>query len=259
LLGGPGNDVLDGGGWYGNLLEGGHGNDLYLFYSSGIDDVTNFVIELAGEGIDTIEYTGDLLGRDGADLPEVENFTVLSGISIQYNPPFAIFDGNSHDNRILMRHAEHRWQVRGFEGNDLIQGAGNDDWLEGGSGADRLVGGAGADRLTGGEGRDDFQFNQLGDSSWVGGGRGPDQIDDFEPGLDDLVFAGGFDADTTMTGRQKFTFIGDSGSPGRAQLSYKHEGGNTLVLGNADSDPASEFQVRILDLVSVAAADILIF
>jgi Ca2+-binding RTX toxin-like protein len=259
LLGGAGDDVLDGGGWYGNLLEGGPGNDLYLFYSSGIDDVTNFVVELPGEGVDTIEYTGDLLGPDGADLPEVENFTVLSGSSFQANTPYAIFDGNAHDNRILMNHADHRWQVRGFEGRDILQGAAGDDLLEGGTGDDRLIGSAGADRLIGGDGLDDFQFNQPRDSSWVGGGRGLDAVEDFQTGADDLVFGGGFDADTTVSGRQKFTFIGDSANPGRAQLSYRQEGGNTLLLGNIDSDPASEFQVRILDLVKIAAGDILIF
>jgi Ca2+-binding RTX toxin-like protein len=257
LLGGAGNDVLDGGFWYGNRLDGGPGDDLYLVYSSGILDVTNFVTELPGEGIDTIQYTGDALGSDGIDLPEVENFTVFSGSSLRGDGLFATFYGNVHDNHILMLNSEHRWLLRGFEGNDVLQGDVNDDWILGGTGDDRLVGAAGGDRLAGGAGKDDFQFNRPDDSSWAGGGL--DRIDDFEAGQDDLIFSGSFDADTTLADRQKFTFIGEGGSPRQGQLSFRPEGDGTLLLGNIDGDPAAEFQVQIQTQVTLSAGDIMIF
>jgi hypothetical protein len=76
-------------------------------------------------------------------------------------------------------------------------------------------------------------------------GQGVDLIEDFEPGIDDLVFDGAADADLVSTGRPEPAFIGKSANPVRGQVSYWHEDADTMVFGNADNDTYSEFQVRI--------------
>ncbi|UEM02823.1 hypothetical protein JL101_023055 [Skermanella rosea] len=268
LYGGTGNDVLNGGWWYLNLLQGGPGDDLYEVLSTVIDDAGSVVVEDPGGGIDTIEYTGDAIGRDGSFYAEVENFTVLSGFPMRGEEVFT-FQGNRHDNRIVM-HDLQDWDIRGLEGDDVLRGGdgpdeilsysntGNDS-LDGGAGFDKLYGGRGADRLDGGEGRDDFQFGRPSDSSTVDGGHGFDRIDAFEPGLDDFVFTGAFDADTTLAGRQKLSFVGQDGGPGRGELAYRNDGGKTFLIANVDGDAYSEFQVEILGTVAIGAGDVLVY
>ncbi|QQP92979.1 hypothetical protein IGS68_27780 (plasmid) [Skermanella sp. TT6] len=267
LFGGEGDDELDGGWWYGNILAGGAGDDFYHVYGSVFEDVGSFVREDPGEGDDTVEYQGDFFTEDGTELGHVENFTVLATPIIDIGP-WIEFDGNDRNNRIGVNDWAN-WHIKGHGGDDVLsgsygseasdQGFRADDRLEGGAGNDRLIGGRGADTLAGGTGRDDFQFGRLSDSSTADGGRGIDLIEDFEAGQDDLVFDGSADADATLAGRQKFVFIGEDADPGRGELSYRWEGGETLVLGNADDDAAPEFQVRIVGNVALAPGDFLIF
>jgi Ca2+-binding RTX toxin-like protein len=265
LLGGDGNDRLDGGWWYGNVLEGGSGDDYYRVYYSAIEDVSSRVIEFPGGGVDTLESRGDHTPPDGVALPEVENFIILPGFDGEI-----VFNGNAHDNQIRVYDGINNWHILGLAGDDVLYGAnglanpGSDfipgeDWLEGGDGNDRLIGGWSSDRLNGGEGRDDFQFRRSRESSDVDGGRGIDRIEDFAVGLDDLVFAGSFDADTTVAGRQKLSFIGESNDPGRGQLAYRHEGGDTFLIASLDNDPYAEFQVQIVGLADIGIGDVLIY
>jgi Ca2+-binding RTX toxin-like protein len=265
LMGGAGNDILDGGWWYGNVLEGGSGDDYYRVYYSAIEDVSSNVIELPGGGVDTVESRGDHPPLDGEDLPEIENFIIRGGFDGEI-----VFNGNAHDNQIRVYDGTNNWHILGLAGDDVLYGSNGisstgltyipgEDWLEGGDGNDRLIGGWSSDRLNGGAGRDDFQFNRPSDSSIADGGRGIDRIDDFKVGLDDLVFSGSFDADTTVAGRQKLSFIGESDTPGRGQLAYQHEDGDTLLVANLDNDPDAEFQVQIVGLAPISAGDVLIF
>ena len=165
--------------------------------------------------------------------------------------------GGAGDDRLLGESGTDT--LYGEDGNDILHGGTDVSYLHGGAGNDRLIGGRGADTLAGGTGRDDFQFGRLSDSSTADGGRGIDLIEDFEAGQDDLVFDGSADADATLAGRQKFVFIGEDADPGRGELSCRWEGGETLVLGNADDDAAPEFQVRIVGNVALAPGDFLIF
>jgi Ca2+-binding RTX toxin-like protein len=71
--------------------------------------------------------------------------------------------------------------LNGAAGNDQLFGDAGDDTLNGGTGDDYLRGGAGIDQATGGTGADDFVFF-AGDGTLV--------INDFEAGVDDLVFGG---------------------------------------------------------------------
>ena len=120
LNGGDGDDVLDGG-TENDRMTGGAGNDTYY-----IDHIGDRVIEVAGEGTDTV-YTS----IDWAMATEVENL-VLTGIVVTGT-------GNGLNNRIT--------------GNSAA------NVLNGGNGNDTLTGGQGADTLTGGTGRDDFVFS----------------------------------------------------------------------------------------------------
>lgn len=117
LTGLGGDDTLDGGTGIDSLV-GGAGNDTYI-----VDDPGDVILELAGEGTDTVRARASsyTLGA------EVENLVYIG---------LGAFAGT---------------------GNALansITGGTGDDTLDGGAGADTLVGGGGDDVLTGGAGND---------------------------------------------------------------------------------------------------------
>ncbi|GAA0655121.1 VCBS domain-containing protein [Brevundimonas lenta] len=111
LLGGAGDDVLSGGQGLANQLQGGAGNDLYIL------DANDTVVELAGQGHDTVE------ARIGAWVmgANIENMYYAG-------PGRFIGTGNALDNMIL-----------GGDGNDILRGGGGDDQLYGGSGEDTVA------------------------------------------------------------------------------------------------------------------------
>ena len=113
-----GDDQLDG--WVGaDVMLGGPGNDSYF-----VDDRGDQVIELAGEGIDTVESSIDFT------LPEhVENLVLLLGATTG--------TGNDQANRITGNDGNNR--LAGGAGDDVLIGLGGRDSLEGGPGADRFV------------------------------------------------------------------------------------------------------------------------
>lgn len=128
LVGGRGNDTLDGG--TGNdTLGGGTGNDLYL-----VDGPGDVVIELVGEGVDTVQALQSLwvLGEN------VEKLIYIGGANFGGT-------GNALANTIT-----------GGDGADSLYGLGGADRLEGGASNDSLDGGAGADTLVGGQGDDRY-------------------------------------------------------------------------------------------------------
>ncbi|MCC7114338.1 MAG: hypothetical protein IT520_08150 [Burkholderiales bacterium] len=116
IAGNAGDNLL-----YGNAgadrLSGGAGNDTYS-----VDDAGDAVIELPGEGIDTVqaEFTTTL----GAN---VENLILATSAN-------ADATGNALDNVIT-----------GGGGANVLTGLGGNDTLDGSIGADRLVGGTGDD------------------------------------------------------------------------------------------------------------------
>jgi hypothetical protein len=134
----------------------------------------------------------------------------------------------------------------GNDGNDVLRGQDSDDYLAGRRGVDILIGGLGADRFRFANAAESLAANpdiiRAGDgaAAFEGVGiQGGDQLD-----------LRGFDADTTVTGIQKFVF----GSTGRGGLSLVDLGNdNTLVRGNTNGDAAFEFAVVIEDGVIKAA------
>ena len=112
LIGGTGNDTLDGGDDL-DTLVGGLGNDTYVD-----DNAEDLIIELTGEGTDTVETLAAAYSL--ALLANVENLE-YTGVDAD---PF-VGTGNALAN--------------------LISGGDLDDILDGGLGADTLVGGLGND------------------------------------------------------------------------------------------------------------------
>jgi Ca2+-binding RTX toxin-like protein/subtilase family serine protease len=134
LTGNTGNNILDGG--LGNdTLIGGAGNDTYI-----VDSINDSVIELAGEGTDTVKsFVNWTLGENQENLTLTGN-SAVSGT------------GNALDNIMIANSFGNIFD--GGDGNDTLTGGIGNDTLLGGNGNDNLVGGLGSDLLTGGKGND---------------------------------------------------------------------------------------------------------
>ncbi len=118
LAGGAGNDRLTGGAGI-DTLAGGIGNDTYV-----IDNNEDFIIELAGEGSDTVQASLNF------SLAEhLENLTLTGdALSGSGNAAANRLTGNALDNLLT-----------GLEGNDVLNGAAGIDTLIGGAGNDVYV------------------------------------------------------------------------------------------------------------------------
>lgn len=136
LIGTSGNDTLNGGAGA-DRMEGKAGNDIYY-----VDHLGDRVIEVAGQGIDTV-FSTVTFGLAGQDI---ENLTLQGTASI---------DGTGNDLANV---------IVGNSGNNILDGGKGADELRGGDGNDTLIGGAGNDQLYGGTGNDRYLFN-AGDGS----------------------------------------------------------------------------------------------
>lgn len=145
--------------------------------------------------------------------------------------------------------------LSGGTGDDLLVGGTGDDDLYGGDGHDDLVGGAGQDFLTGGYGQDAFIFNAVADSPT--GYYERDVITDFTLDVD-IIDVANIDANTGMTGNQKFFWDDYESNPNntdRGSLSYRYVDGNTIISGNTDSDSTIEFQIELKGTCDLASYD----
>jgi Ca2+-binding RTX toxin-like protein len=149
IVGNVGNNRLDGGAapthWLypsNDTLRGGAGNDTYVIRTQAYTTTT--VEELAGEGVDTIEFTSS---SSAFTLPgQVENL-ILKGTSM-------VGSGNQLNNTITGNDANN--MLSGVEGADTLFGLGGNDTLEGG-----LELGDYGDVMDGGLGDDTYRY-QLG-------------------------------------------------------------------------------------------------
>ncbi|MCQ4160653.1 proprotein convertase P-domain-containing protein [Roseomonas sp. GC11] len=125
LEGGGGDDELDGGA--GNdVMVGGLGDDTYV-----IDSLGDRVVEVAGEGTDTLRSWFSLTLAETVENLELLGHAALSGT------------GNAANNLLTGNDAANR--LSGLGGDDILLGLGGDDILIGGSGNDRMEGGTGND------------------------------------------------------------------------------------------------------------------
>jgi len=155
LMGGAGDDILisDGNDWLNggsgaDIMSGSIGDDIYV-----VDNAGDTVIELEGEGNDTID------ARVSYTLAaNVENMRLMGASSISGT-------GNELDNIIT-----------GNAGDNLLQGMGSNDTLIGNAGNDTLDGGAGMDTLVGGIGNDTYIVDTLDDTVTEQAGQGIDTV-----------------------------------------------------------------------------------
>lgn len=169
IVGGRGNDTLSGGtGADVFVLAPGDGKDVVRDFQVGVDTLliqgvspSSIMTTSANGGIE-ISYGADKLKLLG--VGSVPMGDVVAGA--------AAWHGTS-GSEFLDRSSSSRWQtLYGQGGNDTLHGGFGRDWIDGGSGADKLSGGLGADSFA-------FQV-----------GAGDDRIDDFQSGVDRLVFVG---------------------------------------------------------------------
>jgi serralysin len=160
MLGGTGNDLLNGG-IGADDMRGEAGNDTYV-----VDNVGDAVTELAGAGIDTIQ-SSLTLSLNVAARANVENLT-LTGAN-----PINGF-GNALNNVITGNNANNT--LSGLGGNDSLFGLGGNDFMFGGTGNDLLNGGTGADNMRGEAGNDTYVVDNVGDVVTELAGAGIDTI-----------------------------------------------------------------------------------
>ncbi|WP_236759713.1 calcium-binding protein [Agrobacterium tumefaciens] len=110
LRGLGGDDTLNGGAGA-DILEGGTGNDLYT-----VDDIGDLVVELAGEGIDTVQSSVSFTLAS-----EVEKLTLTGSSALNGT-------GNGLANTIV-----------GNTGNNTLAGLGGGDIIDGGAGTDTVT------------------------------------------------------------------------------------------------------------------------
>ena len=135
IYGYNGADTLDGG--TGNdSLVGGAGSDLYV-----VDSATDAVIEMTGEGEDTVEASISYTLTDPVTNNFVEHVTLTGTADLNAT-------GNLADNRLT-----------GNTGNNQLFGNAGKDTLTGGDGNDTLNGGAGNDSMNGGAGDDTYHID----------------------------------------------------------------------------------------------------
>ena len=225
MVGNAGNNILDGrggnddlaGGGGTDTLIGGTGNDVFR-----VNDASDVVVELAGEGDDMVRAASSYTLAEGAS---VETLTTRSSNSSQ-----AIdLGGNELNNAIY-----------GTAGVNVLDGGGGHDRLFGFAGNDTLTGGAGIDQLTGGAGSDRFVFGAAADSAVAA----PDRILDLGSG--DLIDLSAIDANSVLGGDQAFTFIGGAAFSNTAgELRTAVVSGNTLIYGDTNGDGTADFAITV--------------
>ena len=200
IIGTPGDDIVPGISGP-NFAAAGMGDDVYA-----VDNITDQVMESAGEGRDTILTSVD--------------YTLAAGVAIEF------LQANAGATGLTLTGNGFANTITGGDGNDVITGDGA---------ADVLLGGLGADI---------FAFLALTDSAVIAASR--DTIGDYSALAGDLIGLSGIDANTGVGGDQAFAFIGAASFSGVAgQLRAQVGGGTTVVSGDVNGDSVADFAIKL--------------
>lgn len=227
IYAGAGNDIINGGAGL-DRMYGEAGND--TFY---VDDAGDKVVETINNGQDTVVSSINYV------LPSHVEDLRLTGSAFRG-------EGNGLANVIA-----------GNEKANTLSGHAGNDTLRGGGGNDVLVGGKGADLLVGGKGADKFTFTAITDSTTAE--RGRDTISDFARSHGDRIDLRQIDANTNLTGDQKFKYIGKSAFTGKAgELRMELKNGDTLVYGDVNGDAKADFSILLDSTITLISADFIL-
>ena len=232
VVGGAGNDTLTGGDGY-DALYGGEDNDT-LTGDAGGDELRG------GAGDDTLDGGDDgdfLMGEAGTDVLRggFGNDTLWGGgdnDTLQGGADADQLDGGEGDDRL-----------EGGDGDDVLYAGGGNDTLLGGQGLDTLYAadGAGVEILTGGSEEDLFSFGAYYSSSSL---TVTDVITDFESGGSpggDALYLHAIAGQLAFDGLRSFgavegAVLGSQAGDGFVDVSYSHDGADTLVVADLNDD-----------------------
>ena len=229
--GNAGNNILTGNTGT-NVLTGGGGDDTFV-----INKTADTVVELGGEGYDTVIATG-AAGTTFvmANFVEAMNLGGIVATNATGNDENNVITGNAVKNTL-----------NGGNGNDTLTGDAGADTLIGGEGNDILDGGFGIDAMTGGNGNDTYHINDAADAITEGSGgtSGDDtiistlvnytliaNIENLTMGGANAINGTGNSADNVITGNNGInTLVGAGGAD-----TINGSGGADNINGGAGAD-----------------------
>ena len=254
---------------YGNIIVLGSGNDTYVGRGFGSFSTDPFDQVFAGKGKDTIAvetFQSRYFGQAGNDtFFSVGWQNVFNGgagkDTISYAPRDE--DSTQGGSAVTINLGAGTVQTGASRTETIVSienatGSGASDVIIGSSVANRLEGAGGFDELTGGLGADRFIFARVAHSQVSNDGI--DLVMDFSRAQGDRIDVSGIDAKSGIAGNQAFTFIGTGDFTGaKGQLRFEVIAGEGLILsGDINGDRVADFRIRLLDLTTLAASDIIL-
>lgn len=227
-----------------DVLDGGEGDDTFDMDTSGAGLTTEETdcgtTVIGGLGVDTVDYSKrtvdtqiSLDGKassgkvaDATQLPvsglllTVETVGAGTAATLKNDIENAI-GSETNANRIIGSAVDN--VLTGGDEADYIDGLAGNDTIKGGKGNDKLYGQAGNDTIEGEEGNDEL-FGGEGDDN-LSGGDGDDTI------------SGGNGNDTLKGGAGDDKLLGEAGDD------VIHEGVETIVVGQDDTDPLNPVDI----------------
>lgn len=268
LLGGAGNDSLEGGNYRGNVLDGGAGNDEIVGGGTITGGTGNDIIYVLRTGGSVNGGLGDDQVTGGANIPVTAVFSSGRSISLDFggsaDTAQSTGEGNDsfsgiqnfrtsagNDTLLGGTSANSFW---GGAGQDVLLGGGGNDRLFGQAGMDRLNGGGGADQLDGGvdQLRDVFVYINIADSGF---GTNADRIVNFVSGTDDIDLSR-IDANGSAEGNGTFAFSMTTAAA--SSVWYVAVEGGIRIFGDSTGDGRSDFSIDVAGISAVRAGDFLL-
>ena len=189
------NRIIGGGG--ADVIIAGGGNDTILI-SGTIGTVSG------GTGTDRLIFDAGIYGVSNTNVTGVELVQVRDGAVVDMSTMTTTFRSIT--------------LTTTAGGGAMVAGSAAADTIKGGAGNDIIAGGLGGDRVSGGAGADTFVFASLDE---IAGGAPRDRILDFSSAEGDKIDFSMIDADPTLAGDQKLTFIGSAAFTGPSGSNYE--------------------------------------